>query len=92
MTDSRTRDLAVKIRGASYGDADALRVQVAALRRERAHLLETYLGFEKHQFPDPSALHGAALHQHLVLRGGILAEEGSLHWLDEVLAAVGGTS
>ena len=91
VTDSRTRDLAVKIRGAAYGDPDALRTQVAALRDERAQLLDTYLGFEKRQFPDPTALRGTALHQHLVLRGGILAEEGSLHWLDEVLAALGGT-
>jgi hypothetical protein len=29
------------------------------------------------------------MHQYLVLRGGILAEEGSLRWLDEVLAAMG---
>jgi DNA-binding PadR family transcriptional regulator len=92
LTDSRTRDLAVKIRGAVYGDVDALRAQVAALRGERAQLLDTYLGFEKHQFPDPSALDGAAMHQHLVLRGGILAEEGSLRWLDEVLTALRGNS
>ncbi|MBJ7340772.1 PadR family transcriptional regulator [Mycolicibacterium sp.] len=90
VTDSRTRDLAVKIRGAAFGDADALRTQVTALRDERTHLLDTYLGFEKRQFPDPSALTGQALHQYLVLRGGILAEEGSLHWLDEVLTALGG--
>ena len=91
VTDSRTRDLAVKIRGAAIGDVDALRVQVAALRRDRAQLRDTYLGFEKSQFPDPSALEGPALHQYLVLRGGLLAEEGALHWLDEVLAALGGT-
>jgi hypothetical protein len=90
VTDSRTRDLAVKIRGAAYGDPDAVRAQVAALRGERAQLLDTYLGFEKRQFPDPSALEGPAMHQYLVLRGGILAEEGSLRWLDEVLAAMGG--
>jgi DNA-binding PadR family transcriptional regulator len=90
VTDSRTRDLAVKIRGAAYGDPDALRAQVAALRGERAQLLDTYLGFENRQFPDPSALQGPAMHQYLVLRGGILAEEGSLSWLDEVLAAMGG--
>ncbi len=85
VTDARTRDLAVKIRGAAYGDVDALRAQVAALRDERAALLDTYLGFEKRQFPDPAALTGAALHQYLVLRGGIRAEEGSIDWLDEVL-------
>lgn len=80
----------MKIRGASYGDADALRDQIAALRAERAHLLEDYRGIERRQFPDPSALDGALLHQHLVLRGGILAEEGSLRWLGELLTALGG--
>lgn len=90
VTDSRTRDLAVKIRRASHGDVDALRTQVIALRDERAQLLDTYLGFEKRQFPDPSTLDGSARHQHLVLRGGILAEEGALRWLDEVLDTLGG--
>jgi DNA-binding PadR family transcriptional regulator len=96
VTDSRTRELAVKIRGFSHthaGDASlaALRTQVAALRGERAELLDTYLGLAKRQFPDPSALHGATLHQYLVLRGGIRAEEGSIDWLDEVAAALKGT-
>jgi DNA-binding PadR family transcriptional regulator len=86
----RGRELAVKIRGAAYGDLDALRTQVEALRRERAELLDTYLSFAKRQFPDPAALHGADLHRYLVLRGGILAEEGSVDWLDEVLGALGG--
>jgi hypothetical protein len=27
-----------------------------------------------------------------VLRGGVLAEEGSLRWLDEVLAVLGGNA
>ena len=92
LTDSRTRDLAVKIRGAAYGDVDALRAQVATLRGERAKLLATYRGFEEHQFTHPSALQGAAIHQHLVLRGGILAEEGSLRWLDEVLETLKGNA
>lgn len=88
VADSRTRDLAVKIRGAGYGDANALRGQVVVLRQERAQLLDTYLGFEKRQSPDPAALRGAAMHQYLVLRGGILAEQGALNWLDEVLAVL----
>jgi DNA-binding PadR family transcriptional regulator len=92
VTDSRTRELAVKIRGAAYGDVFALRTQVLALRRERAELLDTYLGFQKRQFPDPSELTGAALHQYLVLRGGIRAEEGSVDWLDEVANALRGPS
>ena len=55
-----------------------------ALRAERAALLDTYRGYEKRQFPDPSGTVAvSALHQYLVLRGGIRAEEGSVDWLDE---------
>jgi len=88
VTDNRTRDLAVKIRAATYGDVSALRAQVTALRAERAELLDTYLEFEKRQFPDPGALSGSALHQYLVLRGGIRAEESAVEWLDEVAASL----
>lgn len=88
VTDNRTRDLAVKIRAASYGDITALRAQVNALRDERVELLDTYRGFQKRQFPDPSALRGSALHQYLVLRGGIRAEESAVEWLDEVAASL----
>lgn len=84
LSDTRTREIAVKLRGAAYGDIAALRTQIAALRRERTQLLDTYRGFEKTQFPDPAALDGSALHQHLVLRGGIRAEESTIDWLDEV--------
>jgi hypothetical protein len=80
--------VAVKLRGAAYGDTDALHTQVAALRAERAELLDTYRGFEKKQFPDPTVLHGNALHQYLVLRGGIRAEEGTIDWLDEVTSGL----
>jgi DNA-binding PadR family transcriptional regulator len=94
VSDSRTRELAVKLRGVAYGDAaslGALRTQVGELRRERAELLDTYLGLAKRQFPDPAALRGTAMHRYLVLRGGIRAEEGSIDWLDEVAAALEGT-
>ena len=91
VADNRTRDLAVKVRGAEFGDVEILRAQVAALRTERAELLDTYRGFEKRQFPDPSALTGSALHQYLVLRGGVRAEESAIEWLDEVAAALKST-
>lgn len=88
LSDTRTRDVAVKLRGAAYGDSVALRTQITALRAERAQLLDTYRGFEKKQFPDPSALNGSTLHQYLVLRGGIRVEESAIDWLDEVAAAL----
>ena len=92
VADNRTRDIAIKVRGAAYGDVDAVRAQVAVLRAERTELLDTYRGFEKRQFPDPSALNGSALHQYLVLRGGIRAEESAIDWLDEVATALKGGS
>lgn len=88
VADNRTRELAVKIRGAAYGDIGAVRDQVGALRAERAQLVDVYREFEKRQFPDPAALTGSALHQYLVLRGGIRAEEGAIDWLDEVAIAL----
>lgn len=88
LTDSSTRDIAVKLRGAVYGDRETLRSQVAALRAERVQALDTYRGIEKHSFPDPSALSGAALHQYVVLRGGIRAEESAIEWLGEVAQAL----
>ncbi len=42
----------------------------------------------RQQFSDPSALRGSALHQYLVLRGGIRTEESTIDWLDEVTAAL----
>jgi DNA-binding PadR family transcriptional regulator len=88
LSDTRTREVAVKLRGAAYGDSAALRAQITALRAARAQLLDTYHGFEKKQFPDPAALTGSALHQYLVLRGGIRAEESTIDWLDEVTSAL----
>lgn len=91
VADNRTRELAVKVRGAAHGDISALRAQVNALRAERAELLDTYRGYEKRQFPNSANLRGSALHQYLVLRGGIRAEESAIEWLDEVATALEGT-
>jgi DNA-binding PadR family transcriptional regulator len=88
LSDNGTRDIAVKLRGAVYGDATALRDQVAALRGQRAQTLDAYRTLEKRTFPHPAALRGAALHQYLVLRGGIRAEESAIDWLDEVARAL----
>lgn len=90
VADNRTRELAVKVRGAEFGDVSAVHAQATALRTERAELLDVYREFEKRQFPDPGALSGGALNQYLVLRGGIRAEESAVDWLDEVAAALKG--
>jgi DNA-binding PadR family transcriptional regulator len=92
LSDNSTRDIAVKLRGAVYGDVSAVRNQIATLRAERLNALDTYRTLEKRAFGDTSARRGAALHQYLVLRGGIRAEESAIDWLDEVAHALQGTT
>jgi DNA-binding PadR family transcriptional regulator len=81
-------ELAVKIRGASYGDPRAVAEEVRRHRDDHAARLEFYLANEKREFPDPTRLRGQRLHQWLVLRGGISLERGLVDWYDEVLAAL----
>jgi DNA-binding PadR family transcriptional regulator len=87
-TEAARSDLAVKIRGASYGDARKVADEVRRHRAIHTERLEFYLANEKREFPDPSALRGQRLHQWLVLRGGINLERGLIDWFDEVIAAL----
>jgi DNA-binding PadR family transcriptional regulator len=87
-TEAARSDLAVKIRGASYGDPKAVADEVRRHRALHTERLEFYLANEKREFPDPSALQGHRLHQWLVLRGGISLERGMIDWFDEVIAAL----
>ncbi|WP_112242629.1 PadR family transcriptional regulator [Kribbella monticola] len=80
--------LAVKIRGASLGDTAAVLREVVRHRGEHAALLEVYRGIQRRDFPKPAKLSGRELHQYLVLRGGIRAEESFLAWCDEVIEAL----
>ncbi|TDU91170.1 PadR family transcriptional regulator [Kribbella voronezhensis] len=80
--------LAVKIRGASLGDTAAVLREVVRHRGEHAALLEVYHGIRRRDFPKPAKLSGRELHQYLVLRGGIRAEESFLAWCDEVIEAM----
>ncbi|MEJ2854314.1 MULTISPECIES: PadR family transcriptional regulator [unclassified Saccharothrix] len=81
-------DLSVKVRGASLGDPGKVADEVARHRDQHAERLDVFRAIEKKDFPDPSALHGRRLHQYLVLRGGIRAEQALVEWCDEVLAAM----
>jgi DNA-binding PadR family transcriptional regulator len=87
-TEAARSDLAVKIRGAAYGDARAVAAEVRRHRELHAQRLEFYLANEKREFPSTSALKGHRLHQWLVLRGGISLERGLIDWFDEVIAAL----
>lgn len=81
-------DLAVKVRGASMGDPEAVTKQVAHHRDRHAERLDVYRVIEKRDFPDPARLTGRQLHQYLVLRAGVRAEQGFVEWCDEVLHAL----
>ena len=82
-------ELAVKLRGASYGDRRALLANLAATRADHATRLAHYEQLEREQFPDPSGLTGAALDQWLVLRGGIRLEQFWIDWTTDYLTAHG---
>jgi DNA-binding PadR family transcriptional regulator len=80
-------ELAVKLRGASYGDRAAL---VRHLRDARAHhelRLATYEQMEREQFPDPAGLAPGLRDRWLVLRGGIRLEHFWIDWITEYLQA-----
>ena len=87
--DNARSELAVKVRAASFGDAAAVLADVARQREEHRQRLAYYLANEAEEFGDPDALRGQALHQYLVLRGGIALERTLIEWCDEVLTALG---
>ena len=77
-------DLAVRLRGASYGDRAAV---LAGVRRQLAEHRARLAAYEvmARDFADPADLSGAALDQYLVLRGGIRLERFWIDWLTEYL-------
>jgi DNA-binding PadR family transcriptional regulator len=80
-------ELAVKLRGASYGERsavlDLVRVHLAEHRTRLVH----YQHLVERDYPEPADLGGHDLDAYLVLRGGILLEQFWLDWLGEYLAA-----
>jgi DNA-binding PadR family transcriptional regulator len=83
-----TREIAVKIRGAVFGDTEAVIAEIARHRDSHSERLDVYRLIEKRDFPSPAGLSGGALHQYLVLRGGIRTEQGHVEWFEEVLQAL----
>ncbi|PKW17481.1 PadR family transcriptional regulator [Saccharopolyspora spinosa] len=81
-------ELSVKIRGACVGDVDGVVEEVARHRQLHSQRLAAFRALERRDFPAPEGLSGQQLHQHLVLRGGILSEEAMVSWLDEALTVL----
>jgi DNA-binding PadR family transcriptional regulator len=80
-------ELAVKMRGASFGDRAAVLDVVRANLADHATRLDHYRQLEKRDYPRPEQLSGTDLDHHLVLRGGILMEETWVAWLTDYLEA-----
>ncbi len=78
-------ELAVKLRGASFGDRAAVLEVVRGNLADHHLRLEHYRGLLARDYPAPTELAGLELDQYLVLRGGILAEEMWIAWLTEYL-------
>jgi len=81
-------ELGVKIRAAGYSEVEVVCTEIIRHRDVYAHRLEVLHQIEKRDFPTPDLLTGAALHQYLVLRGGVLTCSGYVEWCDEMLTAL----
>ncbi len=82
------RELATKIRGAAPSDLPDLMAEVRRVRDLHAERADLFRTLEARDYPAPDALTGTDLQQHLVLRGGVYSEQGTVDWLDEVLVAL----
>lgn len=80
-------ELAVKLRGASYGDRAAVLNSVRAGLADHTARLAHYTQLEKRDHPTPDRLSGHELDQWLVLRGGIRLEQFWIDWLTDYLEA-----
>ena len=83
-------ELAVKLRGASFGDRDSVLEVVRANLADHRLRLDHYRGLMARDYPDPDGLgrdDPLDLDHYLVLRGGILLEEMWIAWLTEYLEA-----
>ncbi|MEW2267317.1 PadR family transcriptional regulator [Streptomyces sp. NPDC047853] len=86
--ESIRHELAVKIRGAAFGDPSSLITEVERHREAHDDRLRRYLAGEVRDFGAPGpprSLDAGRELQHVVLRGGIAFERMTIAWLDDVL-------
>ena len=80
-------EVAVKLRGASYGERASVLAQMQEHRADHASRLAHYEQLASRDFPRPEELSEHALDVYLVLRGGIRLERFWVEWLTEYLDA-----
>lgn len=80
-------EVAVKLRGAAYGDRAAVLDHLTHARADHVLRLAHYRELEQQQFAHPDRLDAAQRDQWLVLRGGIRLEQFWIDWITECLEA-----
>ena len=80
-------EIAVKMRGASYGDRQQLLSDIRSRIADHQARLEFYDQMSARDYPTPADLSGQDLDHYLVLRGGQLIEQFWIQWLTEYLEA-----
>jgi DNA-binding PadR family transcriptional regulator len=80
-------EVAVKMRGASYGDRARLLAHLEELAAEHRTRQDHFEQLEREQFPEPASLTGQQLDTWLVLRGGIRQEQFWVEWITEYVDA-----
>lgn len=80
-------EIAVKMRGASYGDRETLLANLRELIADHHLRRERFETLRKRDYPHPEDLTGQDLDMYLVLRGGIHQERFWIEWLTEYLDA-----
>lgn len=87
-TSNTRNDLSVKLRGASFGDTEAVIAELIRHREMHTERLDLYRTIQRRDFPSPGDLTGRELHQYLVLLGGLRAEQALLAWCEEAIQAL----
>ncbi len=82
-------ELAVKLRALPFGDAKAIVADVRARRQAHLDQLAYYEESANRFYPDPAAIADDAVGAWLVLRGGMLVEQGGIDWCDEIIQRLG---
>ncbi|RYZ63939.1 MAG: PadR family transcriptional regulator [Proteobacteria bacterium] len=80
-TEKFRSEVAVKMRGASYGDREALRLDLREQLAEHRTRLAHYEQLRERDYPDHASLDEQDLDHYLVLRGGVLLEQFWIDWL-----------
>ena len=80
-------ELAVKLRGASYGDRAAVLDALMPALADHTARLDHYRHLLKRDYPTPETLTDHELDQYLVLKGGIRLEEWWIEFITDYLEA-----